>query len=269
VIVASLPADLAAALVAAAPRLGAFGAPDRVRYLETIGSTNDAALAAAASGAAEGTAIIADEQTTGRGRRGRTWSSPPGAGLYMSVVLRGAHLLTAPGRVTLGAGVAAARGIERATGLPMRVKWPNDLVIGAPWRKAGGILCEAQGLETLVVGIGINVTPAAHPADVRARATDIESELGRAAERWQIAVETLAALHALAAQLREAPDSVIPDWRETAADGWEGAEVSWVDGERTVHAIARGVDDAGALLVERDGRPDRVVAGEVTWRTRT
>jgi BirA family biotin operon repressor/biotin-[acetyl-CoA-carboxylase] ligase len=264
----ALPAELTAALAAAAPRTGAFGVPEQIRYVDTIGSTNDAALAAAAAGAPEGTAVIADEQTAGRGRRGRAWSSPPGAGLYMSIVLRGRHLLTAPGRVTLGAGVAAARGIQEATGLPVRVKWPNDLVIGVPWRKAGGILCEAQGQETLVIGIGINVTAASHPADVRARATDIETELGRSADRWQVAAETLAALNRLATALRNAPESIVPDWRTLAAEGWRGADVSWVDGEHTVHAVAQDVDDDGALVVARDGRVDRVVAGEVTWRIR-
>jgi len=260
---AELPADLRHALDVARERLGAFA---DLRYAETIGSTNDTVMQLAAAGAAEGAAVLADAQTAGRGRRGRAWSSPPGAGLYLSVLLRGEALTRAPGRSTLGAGVAAAQAIAIATGLGVSLKWPNDLVIGDRWKKLGGILCEAHGADALVVGVGINVTSAAHPPDVAARAASIEGELGRSVDRASLVVECLDQLRRLAETLRtgRGPD-LLRQWREWSAPGWQDAEVRWMDGGREVRGIARDVDDDGALLVERDGRRERVIAGEVVW----
>lgn len=260
------PVDVGRALGAASDRLGPFGA---LRYADTIGSTNDAALALAAAGAPEGASVLADQQTAGRGRRGRTWSSPPGAGLYLSIVLRGDELTSHPGLITLGAGVAASTAIETVSGLPVRLKWPNDLVTGADWRKLGGILCESQGREALVVGMGINLTPAAHPPEVHARAASIEGELSRAVDRAAIVVECLSGLRALVASIRAGrAEAIVDAWRQRAADGWRAAPVSWVDGERVVHAVARDIDADGGLIVERDGRVERVVAGEVLWNRR-
>lgn len=257
------PDELRRAIDAARGRLGAFA---DLRYAETVGSTNDVAAQLALSGAADGTAVLADQQTAGRGRRGRTWSSPPGAGLYLSVVLRGRTLSAAPGLMTLGAGVAAVEAVLAATGLPVMLKWPNDLVIGDGWKKLGGILCEAQGEDAIVVGLGINVTPAAHPPDVMARVASIEGELGRAVDRAALVVECLVQVRALADAARSNRDGALLDrWRARAAAGWQGAAVRWHDGDQEARGVARDVDDDGALLVERDGRRERVIAGEVVW----
>lgn len=254
------------AVNAAGERLGPFAT---LRYAESIGSTNDAALALAAAGEPEGASVLADQQTAGRGRRGRSWSSPPGAGLYLSVILRGNDLTQLPGIVTLGAGVAAATAIQTGTGLPVRLKWPNDLVMGPEWRKLGGILCEAQGNAAVVVGVGINLTEAAHPPDVSARATSVEGELGRSIDRAAIVVECLAGLRALADAIRAGKSAtIVSGWRERAAEGWRAAPVEWVDGEQTVHAVAKDIDTDGGLIVEREGRLERVVAGEVLWDRR-
>ncbi len=261
-----LPADVQHAIDAARGRLGAFA---DLRYAETIGSTNDTVMQLAAAGAPEGAAVVADEQTAGRGRRGSTWSSPAGAGLYLSVLLRGEALTRAPGLSTLGAGAAIARAIARATGLRVSLKWPNDLVIGAEWRKLGGILCEADGTDALVVGVGINVTPAAHPRDVAARAASIEGELGRAVDRAVLVVECLDQLRLLAERLRSGQgDAVLEEWRALAADAWQGAIVRWQDGDCEVRGVARDVDGDGALVVDRDGRRERVIAGAVVWDRR-
>jgi BirA family biotin operon repressor/biotin-[acetyl-CoA-carboxylase] ligase len=260
------PADVQTAIDSAAARLGSFAA---LRFAESIGSTNDAALALAAADAPEGVSVLAEQQTAGRGRRGRSWSSPPGAGLYLSIVLRGGDLTSSPGLVTLGAGVAASSAVQAATGLPVRLKWPNDLVIGAEWRKLGGILCEAQGRDALVVGIGINLTPASHPPDVAARAASIEGELARSVDRAAIIVECLAGLRALASALRAGQaESIVNAWRDRAADGWRGSPVQWSEGELTLTGVARDIDADGGLIVERDGRRERVVAGEVLWNRR-
>lgn len=261
------PVDLRRALDAAATRLGGFAGG--LRFAETIGSTNDAVQQLAAAGAPEGTSVLADEQTSGRGRRGHSWSSPAGAGLYLSVLLRGEALTAAPGRSTLGAGVASATAIATATGLAATLKWPNDLVVGDAWRKLGGILCEAQGRDALVVGIGINLTPAAHPPEVAERAVSIEGELGRAVDRDALVVELLVSLRELAHMIRDGRGAeVLSAWRALGAPGWRGAPVRWQDGGATVHGVCRDVDEEGALIVDRGGRLERVIAGEVVWERR-
>jgi BirA family biotin operon repressor/biotin-[acetyl-CoA-carboxylase] ligase len=266
-VIESLPDDLAAALNAAASRLGGYGA---VRYVVETGSTNDVALALAAEGAPEGTAVLADLQTQGRGRRGRVWFSPPGAGLYLSVVVRTQALLPALSLVTLAVGVAAADAIEVAAGLRIELKWPNDLVIGRPWRKLGGILCESSGVasdpDAIIIGLGVNLRSAAYPPDLAARATSLESELGRQIDRATVVVEYLAALNAAITALRGGGAAgVRARWRSLASVGLGGAAVHWRDGDALATGEARDIDDDGALVVDRDGRAERLVAGEVTW----
>jgi BirA family biotin operon repressor/biotin-[acetyl-CoA-carboxylase] ligase len=262
----TLPTELQIAIAHARERLGAFA---NLRFADSIGSTNDVVMQWAADGAPEGTALLADQQTSGRGRRGHAWSSPAGAGLYLSVVLRGERLTRAPGLATLGAGVAARNAIATAPGLPVALTWPNDLVIGTAWRKLGGILCEASGRDGVVIGIGINVTPASHPPDVAARAASIEGELGRSVDRTSLIVECLAELQQLSEALRDDRGAaVLEAWRAHGAEGWQHAPVRWQDGEQVVHAVARDIDADGALIVERDGQRVRVIAGEVVWERR-
>ncbi len=262
----TLPTELQLAIERARERLGAFA---DLRFVESIGSTNDLVMQWAAAGALEGAALLADQQTAGRGRRGHAWSSPAGAGLYLSTLLRGEALTRAPGLATLGAGVAARDAIAAATGLPASLKWPNDLVIGADWKKLGGILCEAAGADAVVIGIGINITPAAHPPDVAARAASIEGELGRSIDRATLVVECLAALRSLSEALRHGRGAdVLNAWRAHGAEGWQHAPVRWQDGDQVVSAVARDIDDDGALIVERNGERARVIAGEVVWERR-
>src|SRR5579872_5735087 len=177
------PDDLLQALAATARARGVFGA--RLFYFTETGSTNDLASAAADRGEPEGTTFVAGAQTAGRGRRGREWFSPPGSGLYFSTIVRRASI--APW-LTLAGGVAVAEGIRTATGLPVQIKWPNDIVStsGAGFRgrrKVAGILAEAasghDGVHYVVLGIGINVGPASFPPELSDRAGSIESELGR------------------------------------------------------------------------------------------
>ena len=259
-----LPADLTDAL--AVTPLGAFG---DIRYVPDVESTNDLALALAANGAAEGTSVLADMQRAGRGRRGRTWFSPPGAGLYLSVITRpgeGSSLSL----ITLAAGVAAAHAIATTTRLPIELKWPNDLVIGRPWRKLGGILCESAGagsrVDAVVIGIGVNLGHLAYPPDVADRATSIEAELGRPVSRGVIAVAVLAALREAVGHLRAGDRAwITAAWRGFGRAGLDGAPVHWQEGGVLQRGLARDLDVDGALLVERQGRVDRLVAGEVLW----
>jgi BirA family biotin operon repressor/biotin-[acetyl-CoA-carboxylase] ligase len=262
-----LPADLAAALDAAAPALGEFA---RLRHVAEIDSTNDVALSLAGAGAPQGTSILADRQRSGRGRRGRAWFSPAGAGLYLSVIVRPhvpAHALPL---VTLGAGVAAADAVRATTGLPIELKWPNDLVIGRPWRKLAGVLCETAGagsrVDAVVIGIGINLLTAAYPPDIAGRATSIEAEMGRPIERAPLVVHLLVGLRRIVQTLYDGrAEAVCAEWRTFARAGLQGAPVRWYDQDRERRGRASDIDVDGALLIDTGGRVERIVAGEVMW----
>jgi len=278
-----LPAELADALAAARPRLGRLGS--RIMYFPVIGSTNDvaAALANNRTAATEGAVVIADSQTHGRGRRGHEWFSPPDAGLYVSVVLRTGRA-PAVGRdratklLTLAAGVALVEAVERATGLRVDLKWPNDLYIGR--RKLAGILAEAAGTEPqdwVVLGYGINVRAALYPPELGNRATSLESELGRHVDRSLLLVESLASLSRRYDDLIEGRfDAILDAWR-ARAPGSRGALVTFTRFTAAAASSTRattsdaasgltaGIDDEGALLVLVGDRIERIVAGEVTW----
>jgi BirA family biotin operon repressor/biotin-[acetyl-CoA-carboxylase] ligase len=264
-----LPEDLARALSQAAPRLGAVA---RLRFVSETGSTNDDALALAQDDAPDGTAVIADAQRAGRGRRGRVWFSPPGSGVYLSVVVRVGPAPVTLSLVTLAAGVAAADAITAASGLPLELKWPNDLVVGRAWRKIGGVLCESVGgarVSAVVVGIGINRAAEAYPPDLADRATSIETELGRPIDRAALVVECLVRVAERMAQVRAGDDAgICREWRRLGRGGF-GRSVRWHDQSVERTGVARDIDAAGALVVESEGRTERLVAGEVLWDRRS
>jgi BirA family biotin operon repressor/biotin-[acetyl-CoA-carboxylase] ligase len=265
------PPDLAEALDAARLRMRPLGTP--VLYFASTGSTNDVASALIASGGTEGAVVIAEQQTAGRGRRGRTWFSPPGSGLYVSVVLAPARARVAPERatalLTLAAGVALSRGVERATGLAPDIKWPNDLLVGP--RKLAGILAEgvasatSPGVQAVVLGYGLNISPAAYPPELSARVTSLEAELGRAVDRATICVETLVSLCEVYRVLLDGGfDDILDAWR-ARAPGSRGARVEWDTPAGVRVGITDGIDDGGALIVRTAEGLERIVAGEVRW----
>jgi BirA family biotin operon repressor/biotin-[acetyl-CoA-carboxylase] ligase len=258
----NLPDDLATAVTLAGDRLGIFAR--HILWYAEVGSTNDVAATLADRGEPEGTVVVADAQTTGRGRHGRTWASPSGAGLYMSAVLRPAP--HAVGLLTIAAGVALADGIQAATGLGPQLKWPNDVYMGG--RKLAGILAEAgtaAGVQHVVLGCGINLMPAAYPADVAARATSIESELGRPVDRGLLLTQCLAALHARYRELQSnASATVIACWRDRASSTF-GRRVEWDVAGVARRGVAEDIDETGALLVRDGPSRSRVISGEVRW----
>jgi BirA family biotin operon repressor/biotin-[acetyl-CoA-carboxylase] ligase len=270
------PADVADALAASRDHRGGFGAP--LFYFPSIGSTNDVAARLAGGGAPEGTTVAAEAQTSGRGRLGRTWFSPQGAGLYVSVVIRpeaGGRAGTVgtasgpglPAVLTLASGVALAEAIRETTGLQVEIKWPNDLVFER--RKLAGILAEASaqgsGLDYVILGFGVNIRPVTFPPDVGHRATSIEAELGRPIDRGLLLAKALENLSACREAIRRGEiGGVLARWRRMSP-GAVGARVEWRTPTGTVTGRTAGLADDGALLVERDGRIERVVAGEVIW----
>lgn len=264
------PSDLAEALQLTAARRGHVGEP--AFYFTETGSTNDVAARLAEGGAPEGTAVVASSQTSGRGRFGRTWFSPPGAGLYVSVVFRDPR--TVP-LLTLAGGVAVAEGIRAATGLPVMLKWPNDVVVHSAdangrRRKLAGVLAEAsttpEGLQHVILGFGINLRPAAYPPAIADRATSIETELGRAPDTGAVLGETLAALSQGAATLAAGQaGEVLGRWRELAPSA-RGSSVKWDVAGVARSGVTEGIDETGALLVRVGNAVERIISGELEWR---
>jgi BirA family biotin operon repressor/biotin-[acetyl-CoA-carboxylase] ligase len=261
----ALPAEFDTALQLTAGRRGQFG--ERIFYNSEIGSTNDEAARLAEHGAPQGTTVVASAQHAGRGRFGRAWFSPAGAGLYVSVIVRNRQ--AAP-LLTLAGGVAVAEGILAATGLPTEIKWPNDVVVHAGRRrKLAGVLAEgsttADGLQYVILGFGINLRPAAYPPEIADRATSLETELGRPVDAGLVLAETLAALAKWVAVLAtNQTSSLLARWRELSPLA-RGASVEWETPHGTRSGRTIGIDDDGALLVRSEDRTERIISGVVHW----
>lgn len=260
----SLPPTLEAAF-AAHPEVD----PSSVRYYPDLVSTNDTAARLAASGAPDGSVVIAGHQTAGRGRRGRDWYSPKGAGLYLSIILRGRQSPV----VTLLAGVAVAEAIRETTGVAVDVKWPNDLV-AAPrsannWRKLAGILTETfppDAGQGAVVGIGVNVGETRFPPHLAGTAAALDECVGAPVDRDRLCVALLARMTQWRRRVAANGDAeVIVRWRELSPS-CNGAQVAWRDGAGTVRrGVTAGIDADGALRVEVDGGTERIVGGDLRW----
>ena len=273
---AALAVDLAAPLerALAAGELSPLGA--ELIYFPVATSTNDLAGRLAERGSPDGTIVIADAQTAGRGRGGHSWFSPAASGLYVSVIVRGASAADVdwPRWLTLATGVALAEGLHAASGLPVSIKWPNDLVMAPAGavrgsRKLGGILAEARTdagqLTYVVVGFGINVGRAAFPPEISARATSLEDELGRDVDRGAVLAVLLRRFATWLGRLRAGRTTeVVARWRALAV-GASGSTVEWHGEGGTRRGVTAGVDPEGGLLVRAAGVTERIVAGEVTW----
>lgn len=244
-----------------------FGQP--LHAFEEIGSTNDEASRLAQAGAPEGTTVVAAAQTAGRGRLGRSWFSPARAGLYASVIVRDPGVAPV---VTLAAGVALAEGIRTASGLPVEIKWPNDIVIDSGLgrrRKLAGILTEAStgadGLQFVVVGFGINLLPAAYPPDIADRAASLAGELGREVDGSVVLAACLAALDARVRDLTEGRRQDVLDLWIGLSPSAVGSRVECEGPSGAIAGVTAGIAADGALLVRTGGQVEPVRSGEVRW----
>lgn len=221
---------------------------DGLRYFDSIGSTNDAALAWAAEGAPDLSLVIADEQTSGRGRAGRKWATPHGAALAFSLILR-----PTPGEATFpslftGLGALALVTALKHHGLAAQVKWPNDVLINR--KKCAGILVESvwtgESLEAVVLGMGVNVRAAAVPpaAELLFPATSVEHELGHAPGRSEFLREILADI--LAWRPKIAGGELVNAWEEALAFKGESVWVGDGSGSPVEGQIA-GLESDGSL----------------------
>lgn len=234
------------------------------RYYPSVTTTMDVAREEAKAGASEGTVVVAEEQTTGRARLGRTWINPPGV-VAASIILHPemSQLI----RLTMVASLATSRCIEKATGLKTTIKWPNDVLVNG--KKISGILTESalrgQSVDWAVIGIGINVNfdPKAYPeiADI---ATSLSVELGKKVSQLEVLLHLLNELESSYLALRRG-EPIYQQWRDKLET--LGKVVQVKTGLDLEKGYAESVDEDGALLLRRsDGSLSRIVAGEVTLR---
>ncbi|HXK09618.1 MAG TPA: biotin--[acetyl-CoA-carboxylase] ligase [Vicinamibacteria bacterium] len=233
-----------------------------VEWPESIASTSERLKAMARGGAPEWTVVLAGQQTGGRGREGRTWASPPG-GLYLSVLLRPRFEKT--GLLPLAAGVAVAEAAGDV-GVRTELKWPNDVL--ASGRKLAGILSEAasgpDGVEWVVLGIGVNVSAESLPPGIREGATSLAAQGAADLSLPAVGASVLAHLAVCYDGLRSSPAAALAAWRSRAAPWWGGL-VDVRTAEGSLQGLLREVDEDGALVVElAGGRRQRLLSGEVT-----
>ena len=238
-----------------------------VLRFEQLPSTNDFARDIAASGAEEGIAITAREQTAGRGRLGRAWSSPPGEGLYLSLILRPRIKPGDSAIITLAAAVAVAETLSMDLELEVDIKWPNDVL--ASGRKLCGILVETaiekEQLLYAVMGIGLNVAQREFPNEIRDSATSILIESGRLLAPNDLLAPLFSRLEHWYRVALSSPDEVIARWSKLSSYAHD-CSVTIETPEGLVDGLTRGLTDGGALIVETGGRRLEVISGEVKLR---
>ena len=241
---------------------------DSLLWFESIDSTNTRAKELALRGAPQGTVLVADHQTGGRGRRGRSFHSPAGSGIYMSVILRPHRPAAELMHLTCAAAVALCDAVEASCGFRPGIKWTNDLVYGR--KKLAGILTElgfdAQGnVAWVIVGMGINCTQQEDqfPEELRSMAGSLASVSGRPIDRARVAAAMMDALYRMDLTQKE---RILAQYRAHCVT--LGKEVSLVRADGKVHhCTALDIDPQGALIVRHpDGRLETVTSGEVSIR---
>jgi BirA family biotin operon repressor/biotin-[acetyl-CoA-carboxylase] ligase len=239
--------------------------PKIVRY-ESLPSTNTEAMRFASQGAAEGLTVIAEEQTAGRGRLQRSWSSPRGAGLYVSIVLRPLMPFEVWPLITFATALAVNDALLQVCSLKTDIKWPNDILTGE--RKLCGILSETTetGLgRAVIVGIGINLTSEAFPVEIRHSATSIQESVGKLPEREAVLQSVLDGLGRWYEGLQHdgGPSVILEEWiaRSSYANG---KAVKVINGEETLYGVTCGLESDGALRLQLPtGEIKSIRAGDV------
>jgi BirA family biotin operon repressor/biotin-[acetyl-CoA-carboxylase] ligase len=236
-----------------------------IHYFRTD-STNAVALKLAGEGAEQGTVVLAEEQTAGRGRLGRTWYSEKSSGIYTSIILRPPLAPAAAPVLTLMAGLAVQKAVTATTGLSVDIRWPNDLLVGG--KKVCGILTEMSAevdrLHAVVLGIGMNVNHCRMPAELENSATSLRMEAHRAISRLQVFVALLRELERHYQMLLKSGNRAITERWEAASTFAHGKRVYVSTPAGVAQATTTGLDPSGALNVQYDdGRQESLVAGEV------
>lgn len=241
----------------------AFGA--KIFAFETIDSTNNCAKAVAGCGAVEGTVVIAEHQTNGKGRHGRIWQSSPNENLMFSIVLRPKLSPEGLNLLPLYVAVAVSDAIERLTGIALECKWPNDLLING--KKVAGILIEGSfkqnSVDYVVVGVGINVNQLRFPGEIESTATSLRLEAGKEVDRIPLFREILLSMETM--------------YKDSSTTGFRSVIPRWLSHSRMINrtisvsqqgsvfsGTVKGLSPEGGLVLQTDGAERTVFAGDVT-----
>ena len=240
-----------------------------VVYLDVIDSTNNLARALGEDGAPNGTLVVADKQEGGKGRRGRSWVSEPGVGIWMSVLMRPQISTLSVSMLTLIMAMATAKGIQEATGIDSQIKWPNDLVLNK--KKICGILTEMatdqMEIKYVIPGTGINVCQEAFPDEIKDTATSLYLETGIRYDRSKIIAAVMKALEEYYEIFAETEDMsrLLEEYNQKLVN--LGNEVCVLATTGDFRGISEGINEQGALIVRLpDGSKTEVISGEVSVR---
>lgn len=241
----------------------------RIVYFDATDSTNAQAKRLAEAHAPHGTLVVSDRQDGGKGRRGRSWASPSGVGIWMSLILRPEIAPSSASMLTLAAALAVREGIQEETGLSPLIKWPNDLVLNG--KKICGILTEMSTelmeIQYVITGIGINVNQREFPSEIRDTATSLSLEAGRCFRRSSLIAAILKAFEKDYAAFLKTGDLSLLLEEYNACLVNRGKEVCILDPSGEYRAVAEGIDESGSLLVTLpDGTRREIISGEVSVR---
>src|SRR5579863_6030893 len=232
-----------------------------------VDSTNRVALELGHAGEPEGAVILAEEQTAGRGRAGRSWQSDRAAGIYVTLLLRPRLAPVQAPLLTMMAGLSARAAIEATTGLAADLKWPNDLMIGG--KKVGGILTEMHAepsqVRFVIVGIGLNVNQEKFPGELGTTASSLRIETGKQVSRLELLVRLLREFESDYNRfLREGPGAVTGKFEKVSSYA-QGKRVRVTSGTESFAGTTAGLGPEGLLQVKRDdGAVVTVISGDVT-----
>ena len=241
----------------------------RTVYFDATDSTNIQARRLAEAHAPHGTLVVSDRQDGGKGRRGRSWASPSGVGIWMSLILRPEIAPSSASMLTLAAALAVREGIQEETGLSPLIKWPNDLVLNG--KKICGILTEMSTelmeIQYVITGIGINVNQREFPPEIRDTATSLSLEAGRSFRRSSLIAAILKAFEKDYEAFLKTGDLSLLLEEYNACLVNRGKEVCILDPSGEYRAVAEGIDENGSLLVTLpDGTRREIISGEVSVR---
>jgi BirA family biotin operon repressor/biotin-[acetyl-CoA-carboxylase] ligase len=237
----------------------------KIYTFDTIDSTNNCAKALAGCWADEGTVIIAEQQTAGRGRLGRPWLANANENLTFSIILRPSIGADAINLLPLSVSVAVAQAVEKSTGVAVECKWPNDLIF--EHKKVAGILLEGaysnNKVEWIVIGIGINVNQTLFPADLEQKATSLKLVTGREVDRVSLFHNLLEVLeHTYRAGTKSGFQSILPDW--IARTHMIDRQISVMENGTLLSGTVKGLSRDGGLVLKSNGGERTLHAGDVT-----
>lgn len=247
----------------------------KVECFDSVDSTNTKAKQLAELGEEEGTLVVAETQTAGKGRRGRNWKSEPGVGIWMTLLLRPALPPVKVSGITLLSALALTKAIQEICGIRAEIKWPNDVIIAK--KKICGILTEMSSEENyvhyVVVGIGINANTTVFPKEIEETASSVFLQTGRQVNRCELIAGMIRIFGEYYERFVKEQDlsSFVDEYNQVLANRDEEVRVYYgmieqSAPEDTDTGIARGIDRDGALLVEIDGKIKRILSGEVSVR---